>query len=270
MTSVFINCPLHSATRKKLRILQKLNAHLKFAETSKGSGECGFMIAGYIWGEPLDISPIFTLPKDFEYIEQLNEELRLETDSNNCLLISEMSAISDGIATKCSTQLDIFVGNNGYVGGSSTNFVLPVGIRKPDAWWTRTLIHQAQVVGNQQVGAPDFAIEVRSPTETLMHQRRKGGMWVQNGVQFVIMVDYIGRSTYSYALTASGLLPAINGANVVAAPNWGNVTEERTPWPAPPAPDAFGRILGPALVVAVPAATHLGAFNLNHALFICS
>jgi len=236
-----------------------------------------------------DLKPLFSglvsIVNNYDIICSLNPNLILELYGTK-FLIKQMSRISSQIEHEIGGQFRAIIGfGPGKIGsaasGSCEFMINPVHFRRPDvAWMTAaTKLAILPILGERYNGVPDLVVEIRSPSQTQMDQRDKMGEWVTAGVDFGILVDYIGSVTYCYATLASGILPAIGTVNATGGTSHahtnvlyaGTIVEETFTWPALPAP-VGGDQFGPALNVPIPAGTTFGIAtgvvnNMNHATF---
>ena len=91
---------------------------------------------------------------------------------------------------------------NGLVFGPSTGFVLPSGARRsPDAAWM-PLERVRRVPDGERVRywhmAPDFIIELKSPTDRLPQLHAKMREWIDNGVELGWLIDPETRTVWVY------------------------------------------------------------------------
>jgi Uma2 family endonuclease len=89
----------------------------------------------------------------------------------------------------------------GLVVGPDTGFFLPGGSRRlPDAaWFNESRWNAAQTPGTKfPPFAPDFVIELRSPTDRLSQLARKMREYVDNGVQLAWLIDPQNRTVSIY------------------------------------------------------------------------
>lgn len=209
----------------------------------------------------------------------LNPEPRIEFVSTSSFIIKIMSKISDNIAQRAMVQItnaNMAAGDVGAEGGASAefrdNWHAPHFL-KADGHWTINVNHFASnpTANNRVRAVPDFVLEVRSPTDQLVDQQQKMRRWITGGVNFGILIDCVDQvpTTYCYATTASGLLPAPGAnANTTAI---GGVTQQSFPWPPLPPIAANGIQYGPPLLVPIPAGSIIGAalpglLNINHGI----
>jgi len=242
-----------------------------------------------------DLKPLFSglvsIVNNYDIICSLNPDLVLELYGTQ-FLIKQMSIVSSQIETEIGRQIITIIGvGPGQIGSAlsgSPEFKINPGVtndfRRPDVAWmsAATKLAIQPPPGQRRCnGVPDLVVEIRSDSQSQMDQRDKMGEWVNAGVNFGILVDYIGSVTYCYATLASGILPAIGAVNATggtahAHPNVlyaGTIVEETFNWPLPlPAP-VGGNQWGPALNVPIPAGTTFGIANggvvnnINHTNF---
>ncbi len=134
--------------------------------------------------------------EQFEEICRHNRDLRLERSARGELIIMPPTGGETG---RRNLQLgaDLFVWNQqsqlGVAFDSSTGFKLPNGaIRAPDAAWVRRDRWQALTPEQRQKFiplCPDFAIELRSPSDELEDVRSKMREYQDNGLQLGWLID---------------------------------------------------------------------------------
>ncbi len=85
---------------------------------------------------------------------------------------------------------------------SSTLFVLPTGAkRSPDAAWVLRTRWNALSAAEKEKPvpfAPDFAVEILSPTDSLTETREKMDEYMANGVRLGWLIDRLKRVVYIY------------------------------------------------------------------------
>jgi len=238
-----------------------------------------------------DLKPLFSglvsIVNNYDIICSLNPDLVLELYGTQ-FLIKQMSIVSSQIETEIGRQIITIIGiGPGQVGsvlsGSPEFMINPVNFRRSDVAWISAATELAiqPAPGQERYnGVPDLVVEIRSPSQSQMSQRNKVGEWIAAGVDFGILVDYVGSVTFCYATAASGILPAIGtvngtGGTAHAHPNIlyaGTIVEETFTWPLPLPPPIGGFQFGPALNVPIPAGTTFGiavggVTNINHTNF---
>ncbi|MCC6540047.1 MAG: Uma2 family endonuclease [Bryobacterales bacterium] len=140
------------------------------------------------------------------YLPQLTEEEFLEwgerfsdfqleyTADGELMIIPGTSMETGGRNAEVSRQLGNWARNDGRgrAYDSSTSFLLPNGARRsPDAAWVSTSRRAAAKRPGQQfpVLAPDFVIELKSPSDRLRKLSVKMEEWIENGVQLAWLID---------------------------------------------------------------------------------
>ncbi|WP_448573199.1 Uma2 family endonuclease [Trichothermofontia sp.] len=134
--------------------------------------------------------------EQFEEICRHNRDLRLERSARGELIIMPPTGGETG---RRNLQLgaDLFVWNQqsqlGVAFDSSTGFKLPNGaIRAPDVAWVRRDRWLALTPEQRQKFiplCPDFAIELRSPSDELAEVRAKMREYQDNGLQLGWLID---------------------------------------------------------------------------------
>jgi len=143
-----------------------------------------------------------------------NRDLRIErTESGEIVIMPPTGAGAGYRNLRIGARLDRWAETDGTGVGfaSSTGFVLPNGAtRSPDAGWVRRE-RLAALTPEQKDRflplAPDFAIELRSPTDRLPDLLAKMAEYIANGVQLAWLIDPIDRATYEYR-PGSGVVTA--------------------------------------------------------------
>jgi Uma2 family endonuclease len=126
-----------------------------------------------------------------------NRPLRMEREPNGEILVMTPT----GFATMLENQrichfLQAWTieDGSGLSSGPDGGYRLPNGaVRSPDAGWF-SLLKVTQMTPEQQeegfaLFAPDFVIELRSPTDRLADARSKMQEWVANGVSLAWLID---------------------------------------------------------------------------------
>ncbi len=117
-----------------------------------------------------------------------NKELRIERDELGQLIIMSPSG---GIT-----------GNLNYGFDSATGFRLSdKSMRSPDVSWVRKTKWDELRLEDQEKFAPicpDFVIELRSKSDSLIQLKSKMEKWVENGCQLAWLIDPIQQKSYVY------------------------------------------------------------------------
>lgn len=132
------------------------------------------------------------------------EGFRIESDVQGVVTIMSPTGWASGpITTAVTTELVLWArAHGGHVTDSSAMYRPPgLGRRVPDAAW----ISQARlraVPPQQRTGplavAPEFVIEVRSPTDRLDALQQKMQEWVRAGVLLGLLLDPLERAAYVF------------------------------------------------------------------------
>ena len=136
---------------------------------------------------------------------QVNGDLRIErTAAREIVIMSPTGWETGSRNAEIIAQLRTWAraDGTGVSADSSTGFKLPNGaIREPDAAWVRKT-RLSSVPPDQKQRflplAPDFAIELRSPSDQLAVLQSKMVEYVENGVQLGWLLDPETRSVYVY------------------------------------------------------------------------
>ena len=139
-------------------------------------------------------------------ISEQNDGLRFERNADGDLeIMTPASNESDEASAEISRQIGNWIrsGIGGMLQGSSGGFDLPQGpIRSPDAGWLSkerlaTLTPEQRSQSFKPI-APEFLVEVRSPSQELPHQQRKMVEWLQGGMVLGWLVDPEAETVYIY------------------------------------------------------------------------
>jgi len=140
---------------------------------------------------------------DFAALCAANRDLRIErTESGEIVIMPPTGAGTGYRNLRIGARLDRWADTDGTGVGfdSSTGFVLPNGAtRAPDAAWVRRE-RLAALTTVQKDGllplAPDFVIELRSPTDRQPDLLAKMAEYIANGVRLAWLIDPIERAAY--------------------------------------------------------------------------
>lgn len=154
----------------------------------------------------LNIPPTVKLsPEQFAKICQANSNLRLERTATGDLIIMPPTGGGTGkrnlkIAQQLANWAD--ADGTGVAFDSSTGFTLPNGSDKsPDAAWIPLEKWNALTPEQQEKFlpfAPDFAIELRSPSDSLTTLQKKMKEYQQNGTRLGWLIDRQNRQVEIY------------------------------------------------------------------------
>lgn len=145
----------------------------------------------------LNLAPLLVLTDDaFDQLCRLNPEIKFERTASGELVIMPPTGGEIGDRNRRLTQR---LGNwtdadgTGLAFDSSTGFKLPNGAeRSPDAAWIRLERWNALTPEQRQTFpplAPDFVIELRSPSDSLELLRAKMQESIENGVRLGWLID---------------------------------------------------------------------------------
>jgi len=124
-----------------------------------------------------------------------NASLRMEREPNGEILIMTPTGNNTGrMNLRVGRLLDEWAEADGRGVGfdSSTGFKLPSGaVRSPDvAWVANARWDRLSEAEQEGFGiAPDFVIELRSPTDKLTDAQAKMAEWIENGVELGWLID---------------------------------------------------------------------------------
>lgn len=133
---------------------------------------------------------------DFAKLCAANRDMRLELGPDGGLIVMTPAA-SDGGARNADLTMQITAWNKatrlGKAFDSSAGFTLPDGsVRAPDASWIRREVWDAVDRRERRRFArvvPDFAAEIRSPSDALGDVRAKMAAYIANGVRLGWLID---------------------------------------------------------------------------------
>lgn len=154
-----------------------------------------------------------------EFLEfcQDNPDLRIETDpSGNIVAEPPVSYGSGGKENEVNADLTIWNRKTklGKTFSPSTMFTLPDGSRRmPDAAWVSMEKHRqlsAEERNSFARVAPDFVVEVRSPSDNLKRlQTKMTDVWIANGVRLAWLIDPVTEKIWVYR--ADGSIDVLEG-----------------------------------------------------------
>jgi Uma2 family endonuclease len=154
----------------------------------------------------VDVSVLAPLTDEaFERLCGANPDRKFERTAKGELVIASPTGGESGQRnSKLTTRLEIWTEANGsgIAFDSSTCFRLPNGaLRSPDAAWVDLERWQA-LTPRQRQGfpplAPDFVIELRSPTDRLEDLQEKMQEYIENGVRLGWLLDPITQQVEIY------------------------------------------------------------------------
>jgi Uma2 family endonuclease len=136
---------------------------------------------------------------------QANQELRIERTAQGEVIIMPPAFSDTGNRNfNIAAQLGVWTEQNGMGIGfdSSAGFTLPNGAtRSPDASWIKLERWNALTAAAQASFAPicpDFAIELRSASDTLISLQTKMQEYIDNGASLGWLIDRKNRQVYIY------------------------------------------------------------------------
>ena len=158
---------------------------------------------------PIDLSSLMTMPKmsDRQFYEfcQTNPDLRIERNASGEVIVMPPAFADTGNRNgRIFGQLYVWseADGTGEAFDSSSGFTLPNGAtRSPDAAWIRAERWNA-LTPEQQASlapiAPDFVVELRSSSDTLVSLQEKMEEYTENGVRLGMLIDRKNRQVYVY------------------------------------------------------------------------
>jgi len=136
---------------------------------------------------------------------RINRDLRIEQTAEGELIVMSPAGGASGHRNfKLTVAFGVWVEKDGTGVGfdSSTGFILPNGAeRAPDAAWLKKTRWEA--LTNEQRErflplAPDFVIELRSPSDSLNELKAKLEEYIANGVALGWLIDPYARTVHVY------------------------------------------------------------------------
>ncbi|WP_051358053.1 Uma2 family endonuclease [Rubidibacter lacunae] len=148
--------------------------------------------------------PLKVTLEEFAAIAAENRDLQLERTAAGELLVNPPSGSeSDRRNTDITIDLGLWTRQHGGVSfGPSAGFVLPNGaLRSPDVAWIASERYEA-LMPEQKEGfapiCPDFAIELRSPSDRLAELQAKMREYIDNGLRLGWLIDPHNRRVEIY------------------------------------------------------------------------
>lgn len=137
---------------------------------------------------------------------QMNDTLSFERDSEgNIILMSPAGSLSDNFNFEISLVFGSWLRENKIPGkafGPSAGFTLPNrAVRSPDVAWVSREKWDALSRDEQERFAPlcpDFVIEVRSKSDSLIYLQNKMQEYLANGCRLAWLIDRYGEKVYVY------------------------------------------------------------------------
>jgi Uma2 family endonuclease len=144
-------------------------------------------------------------PEQFERLCGEYRELRLELTSTGELIVMPPTGAETGRSNSNLTyQLEAWSRQNGtgVCFGNNAGFTLPNGaIRSPDGSWIRRERYDSLTERQKKTFAPicpDFAVELRSASDTLKELYLKMFEYLENGASLGWLIDPFKRQVYIY------------------------------------------------------------------------
>lgn len=137
---------------------------------------------------------------------QMNDTLSFERDSEgNIIFMSPAGSFSDNFNFEISLVFGSWLRENKIPGkafGPSAGFTLPNrAVRSPDVAWVSREKWDALSRDEQERFAPlcpDFVIEVRSKSDSLIYLQNKMQEYLANGCRLAWLIDRYGEKVYVY------------------------------------------------------------------------
>lgn len=154
----------------------------------------------------LRLRPVIELTGDqLLMLSSINHDLRLELTAEGELVVMPPTGTETGDQdSEINMQLRLWSKQDGAGAtfGSSTGFTLPNGaIRSPDASWVLRSRLDALTAEQRRKFAPlcpDFAIELRSPSDGLRVAQEKMQEYLENGARLGWLIDPSSKRVYVY------------------------------------------------------------------------
>ncbi|BAS54549.1 hypothetical protein NIES2135_01960 [Leptolyngbya boryana NIES-2135] len=158
---------------------------------------------------PIDLSSLTSMPKlsdqQFYNFCRTNPDLRIERNANGEIIVMP-PAFSDTGNRNGRVFGQLFVWSEadgtGEAFDSSAGFTLPNGaVRSPDASWILSERWNALLPEKQASFAeivPDFVVELRSSSDTLVSLQEKLEEYIANGVRLGLLIDRKHRQVHVY------------------------------------------------------------------------
>jgi Uma2 family endonuclease len=144
-------------------------------------------------------------PDEFLVFCQANQEYRLEQTKEGEIVVKTPAGTESGRRNfMLSGVLSVWTVQNGegYGFDSSTGFKLPNGaIRSPDCSWVQKERYDSLTDKQKQKFAPlcpDFAVELRSDTDTLVELQEKMEEYRENGAILGVLIDPKNQMVHFY------------------------------------------------------------------------
>jgi Uma2 family endonuclease len=156
---------------------------------------------------PIDLSSLMAKMTDQQFYDfcRTNPELRIERNANGEVIVMPPAFADTGNRNgRIFGQLFVWSEANatGEAFDSSSGFTLPNGAtRSPDAAWILSDRWNALTPEQQSSFAPiapDFVVELRSSSDTLVSLKEKMVEYITNGVRLGLLIDRKNRQVYIY------------------------------------------------------------------------
>ena len=153
----------------------------------------------------LNVQSVHLTDEQFHRLCEDNRDLRFELTAQRELLIMSPTGTKTGWrSSRINQRLATWSEQDGtgMAFDSSTGFTLPNGAkRSPDAAWVGREMWESLTEEEQEGFAPicpDFAIELRSPTDRLADLQEKMREYIENGTQLGWLFDPKSKRAYIY------------------------------------------------------------------------
>lgn len=153
----------------------------------------------------IDVADWHLSDEQFEQLSAANPEWKIELNGRGEMIIMPSTGFIPGVK---SNELSFLVtlwskqDGIGIVGDSSTMYILPNGAkRSPDVSWVlreRLKRFTQKELQKYAPFAPDFVIELRSPTDSLKELKEKMAEYAENGVRLGWLIDPQKKQVHIY------------------------------------------------------------------------
>lgn len=153
------------------------------------------------------LTPAKLSDRQFYEFCRTNPELRIERNANGEIIVMPPAFSDTGNRNgRISGQLFVWseADGTGEAFDSSSGFTLPNGaVRSPDAAWILSERWNALPPEKQASFAeivPDFVVELRSSSDTLVSLKEKMEEYIANGVRLGLLIDRKNRQVHIYRI----------------------------------------------------------------------
>ena len=163
--------------------------------------DCAFLSSPLM----LDVSSLKLTDRQLEKLFADNGDLQFEvTAKGELVIMAPTGSLGGRLEGKLFARLDAWaeIDGTGLAFGPSSGFRLPNGsLKAPDVSWIQNDRWNALSEDEQKSFAPlcpDFALELRSPGDTLVSVQRKMQEYLENGARLGWLIDPINKQIHIY------------------------------------------------------------------------